>query len=126
MAPIAVNPVLHTTTLPMPASEGQVEKTFYKGRVERMANGNLVRDNVSNSPKLRFTIAWEMLTATERNTVMTALATVADGTSRSYTSIRNLTYTVVLAEDGEPEWEIVPVKANSEFRYSGALVLEEV
>lgn len=126
MAPVAVAPVLHTTTLPMPSSEGQTEEVFYKGRVERMANGNLVRDNVSNSPKLRFTLDWVALTAAERNTVMTALATVADGSSRSYTSIRNLTYTVVLAEDGEPEWEIVPVRANSEFRYSGRLVLEEV
>lgn len=126
MAIIAVAPVLHTTTLPMPSTEGQTEEVYYKGSVERMANGALVRDLVTSTAKRRFTLEWSALTTAEHNTVMTALATVADGTSRSFTSIRNVSYTVVLAEDGEPEWEIIGAKGNSEFRYAGRLVLEEV
>lgn len=126
MAPIAIAPVLHTTTLPMPFREGQEERVFYKGSVQRMASGALVRDNVSSTPKLRFVLEWRGLTTAERTTVMTALATVADGTSRSFTSARNLTYTVVLAEDGAPEWTVYPARGGSEFRFDGALTLEEV
>ena len=124
MAPVATAPVLSTQTLAHPIEYN--EETFYKGSVHRMANGALVRENITNSVKLRFTLTWVALTATERTTLATALATMADGTSVSYISPRNVTYTVVIAEDGEPDFKVLAVKAGAEFRYGGTVVLEEV
>ena len=108
MAPAANAPTLNSVTMPYPAE--YTEEQFYKGAVRRMANGSLVRDLVTNTRKLRFTLTWNMLTATDRNTVTTALSNVETGSSQTYLSPRNLSYTVVLAEDGEPEWTVTPVK----------------
>lgn len=125
--PAATQPTLNGANIPYPKAEGgYIEETFLKGGVRRMADGSLVRDLVTTSVKLRFTFNYSFLTVTERGQVETALGYLKDGTSRTFVSPRNISYTVVLAEDGEPEWEVRPVQGGSAFRYSGTLIMEEV
>lgn len=127
MPPAATQPTLNAQALPYPKmDDGYTETIFLKGSVRRMASGALVRDLVTTSAKLRFTLTWTALTITERNNVETALGYVKDGTSRTFLSPRNQSYTVVLAEGGEPEWAVRPVAGGTAFRYSGTLILEEV
>lgn len=121
---MATQPTLNSQA--MPYVNEYEEQIFYKGSVRRMANGNLVRDLVTSSAKLRFTMTWRYLTITERGNVETALGYVADGTSRTFVSPRNQSYTAVLAEGGEPTWTVHRVTNGSGTRYSGTLVLEEV
>lgn len=125
--PAATQPTLNSANIPYPKSEdGYVEESFLKGSVRRMANGALVRDLVTTSVKLRFTLNYVHLTITERGQVDTALGYLKDGTSRTYLSPRNVSYTVVLAEGGEPKWEVRTVQGGAAFRYSGTLIMEEV
>lgn len=124
--PAATQPTLNGANIPYPKNDGYTEKSFLKGSSRRMANGSIVRDLVTTSVKLRFTLRYEYLTVTERGQVETALGYLKDGTSRTFLSPRNISYTVVLAEDGEPEWEVRPVQGGSAFRYSGTLIMEEV
>lgn len=122
---MATQPVINGQTLQYVSDYD--EEIFYKASVRRMASGALVRDVVTsaNHLKLRFTLTWQNITITERNNVQTALGYLYDGTARAYTSPRNQSYTVVLAENGEPKWEVTRA-AGDVLRYSGALVLEEV
>ena len=125
--PAATQPTLNSASIPYPkAEDGYVEESFLKGSVRRMANGALVRDLVTTDVKLRFTFNYSHITVTERGQVETALGYLKDGTSRAFLSPRNVSYTVVLAEGGEPEWEVRPVQGGAAFRYSGTLKLEEV
>lgn len=126
MAPAAVTPTLNSQALPDTKQDGYKEEIFLKGSVRRMASGALVRDLVSTSVKLRFTLEWVGLTVGQRNNVETALGYVKDGTSRTFLSPRNQTYTVVLAEGGEPTWEVRTANNGTAFRYSGTMILEEV
>lgn len=121
----AIAPVLNGTTLPHPRRSGYKEEVFYKGTVRRMASGALVRELMTSSRKVRFTLEWSGLTVTQRNNVETALVDLQDGTSRSFTSPRNISYTVVLAEDGEPKWDVFLDGAGT-FYFSGSMTLEEV
>jgi hypothetical protein len=114
------------TTLPDIQQEGYTEEVFFKESVRRMASGALVRDQVSASAKRRFTLTWAHITSTQLNTVMTALGHVDDGASATYVSPQGTSYTVVLAEDGVPTWNVRTIKAGSEYRYTGTMKLEEV
>lgn len=126
---MATQPTLNSGNLPYPDNKGGYEEeVFYKGSVRRMASGALVRDIVtsSNHQKLRFTLTWTNRTISERSLVDTALGYLYDGTARTFLSPRNQSYTVVLAEGGEPAWQMTGVANNGTALYTGTLVLEEV
>jgi hypothetical protein len=91
-----------------------------------MASGALVRDLVVNATKRRFTLRWPALTAAERTNVLAAYALLRDGTSRTYIAPDGASYSVVLAEGGEPRFAVVATKGGSTLLWSGSLVLEEV
>lgn len=109
----------------MPVPDTYSEPTFAKGATARMANGALVRDLVQSGRKARFVFGWKMLTDAERAAVHTALGAVIDGTSATLLAPTGTSYTVVLGENGTPEWEAVTLRG-SEFRWNGQMTLEEV
>lgn len=116
-------PTLGGVTLPVPSKYD--EENFTKGTVKRMANGALVRDLVQSGAKNRFMLDFDMLTDAQRTSVRSGVATVRDGSSVTFLAPTGTSYTVVLAEGGEPEWEAVPLRG-TELRWRGAIKLEEV
>jgi len=123
---MATQPSISTQSLPHPGVGGYEEEVFVKGATRRMASGALVRDLVTDATKLRFTLRWPALTAAQRGDVLAAYALLRDGTSRTFTAPSGSTYTVVLAENGFPQFAIVATKGGSALMYSGSLSLEEV
>lgn len=117
-------PTLGGVTLPVPSAPMTV-RTFVRGGVQRMASGALVRDVISSTRKHEFTLHWNNITDAQLTMVHNALATVIDGTSRTFLAPTGTSYTVVLSDGGEPEWEAITVRG-SDFRWSGSLRLEEV
>ena len=125
MAPIAGAPVINSTTLAHVSEYEEVQ--FLRGSAHRMANGQIVRENISATVKLRFTLTWAYIDVTARNLIAaTALNAITGGASVSYTSPRNLSYTVVLADEELPTWTTHRVANGAGLAYSGSLTLEEV
>jgi hypothetical protein len=123
---MATQPSVGGQALPHPSVGGYDEEVFAKGATRRMASGALVRDLTVNATKLRFTLRWPALTATERGHVLAAYALLRDGTSRTFVAPSGTSYTVVLAENGDPRFGVVATKGGSALLYSGSLSLEEV
>ena len=116
-------PTLGGVTLPVPSEYG--ESNFTKGTVQRMANGALVRDLVQSGAKNRFALTFDMLTDVQKSAVRSGVATVRDGSSVTFLAPTGTSYTVVLADGGEPEWEAVSLRG-TELRWRGTIELEEV
>jgi hypothetical protein len=87
----------------------------------------LVRERTSTTTLRRFTIEWTYLTASQRDDVETIVTAMLGGATATFRNPEDTTtYTVVLADDGLPEWKVVKAKNLTEFRYSGKLKLEQV
>jgi hypothetical protein len=72
-----------------------------------MADGSLLTDLVSTSPKCRFELSWNVLTDAQRSTLQTAVDAIKD-TTGSYTDIDGTVYSVTLDENFlELEFEAV-------------------
>lgn len=116
-------PTLGGNSLPVPNAYS--EQTYTKGATSRMASGALVRDLVQSGRKVRITLGWEMLTDAQRAAVHTGLGSVLDGSSATLLSPTGTSYTVVLADNGMPDWQAVTLRG-TEWRWNGQIVLEEV
>lgn len=114
-----------TRSLPQPRKpDGYREVLWQRGTTRRMASGVLVREVTSSTLFRRFEIEWAYLTVTQVGVVNNAVADMDDGSTATFTNPQGTNYTVVLAEDSFPTWDIVTV-AGGAFRYSGRLILEQ-
>ncbi|HQV45528.1 MAG TPA: hypothetical protein PK478_05170 [Nitrospira sp.] len=87
-------PALGGTTLPQVYyRDSYLEFPGYRGADVEMASGALSTDLVSTSIKRRFELAWVAMTEAQVATILTAFATVRDG-SASFTSPLGGSYTV--------------------------------
>jgi hypothetical protein len=112
-----------TRVLPPPMQNGYSEEVLYRGTTHRMANGGLVRENVSTTMMRVITYEWAQLTSADRSIVEAAVADMIDGSTASLTAPTGATYTVVLGET-LPQWQVRKVGGGT-LRYSGKLVLEK-
>ena len=87
-------PSLGAVTLPqIGARDSYNEYAGYRGSDVEMASGALATDLVSTSVKRRFELAWLGMTEAQVNTILSAFATVRDG-SAAFTSPLGGSYTV--------------------------------
>lgn len=117
---------LNGTSLPEPMQNGYTIEIWQRGKAHRMASGALVRERTSTAFLRRFTIEWTHLTPAEVSTIHTVLGAMLDGTAVTLVDPPGGTYTVVLADKELPQWKVRKVHGNTQFRYSGTLVLEQV
>jgi len=113
-----------TRALPQPKKNGYHEEQFQRGTVRRMASGVLVREATSTTVFRRITIEWVYLTAAQVGVVNNAIADIEDGSTATFTNPSGTNYTVVLGENGFPNWQITTVPGGA-FRYTGKIVLEQ-
>jgi hypothetical protein len=112
-----------TRALPQPIQDDYTEELFQRGSTRRMASGILVREITSSTVFRRFKITWKLLTSSQWGVVNNVCTDMDDGSTATFTNPQGTNYTVVLAENGFPEWKVRTVA--SEFRYSGTLILEQ-
>jgi hypothetical protein len=113
-----------TRALPVPLQDGYTVEDYQKGTTRRMAGGLLVREVVATGLKRRFTFKWKLLTSTQRGVVDNAVTDMLDGSTAAFTDPQSTSFTVVLAEEDLPKWEVRTVA--STYYYSGSLKLEQV
>jgi hypothetical protein len=80
---------------------------------------------VQSGVKREFTLAWDMLTSTQKANIITAFTALLTGyTSSNFTDVNGNTYTVTRYPGQYPEF--TPVVAAGGLRYRAELKLREV
>lgn len=117
----ATTPTLGGTTLPMPTEQSYEPE--YRGGTLNMADGSIVHDLVDTTARYTFHLKWTLLTATEKNTILTAYAGIKN-TTATYVSIENASHTVTRPEGGKPR--VTPrVTAGADIKFDVELDLIE-
>jgi hypothetical protein len=101
---VATIPKLGATTLPPPSDQDYTPE--YRGGTLQMADGSIVHDLVDANARTRFTLRWKLLTKTQKDSLLTAYATIKN-TTATYISIENTSHTVTRPDGGAPK--VTPV-----------------
>ena len=120
-------PQINGSNIPYPSASSPPERTeAYRGSGREMADGSVVFQWVAASIKHAFNLTWTNITSTDLNTLQSAYATVAAGTSTSYKDVNGSTYNVTLDPDS-PEMKITYAKAaGGTLRYTVTWQLRQV
>lgn len=84
-------------TLPHVQPDGYIERAGYRGADRVMLSGALATDLVTNSVKRSFELTWRRLTEAQVSTLLSAFATVRDGSATFVTPLGG-SYTVTREE----------------------------
>lgn len=107
------------------ADDGFMRTPTVRGGSIIMADGSARFENVQSGVKYEFALRWDALTDTQRDTVISAFATLLTGyTSNNFTDIQGNTYTVTRMPDQYPEF--APTLTASGLRWKTELKLREV
>ena len=124
MAPIATTPTLGGTSLRQPKEFSY--SIEYRGGIRTMADGSTITDLVNANAKRVFTLRWDAMTATEKDTLITAFAAIKTA-SGTFLSPENVSYTVTRHPDQHTlDFGVSTSAGGTEWRYSATLRLREV
>jgi hypothetical protein len=97
----ATTPVLGGTTMAQVKNPGGFEmERVYRGGIAILADGTAVVDLVASAAKHVFRLSWENITNTEWLAILTAFATIDDG-SATFVAPNGTSYTV-MRDPGNP------------------------
>jgi hypothetical protein len=121
----ATTPALGGTTMAQVKNpDGYEETVEYRGGMRELADGTVVVDLVVAGAKRKFALHWENITTAQRATILTAYATVDDG-SATLTAPTGSSYTV-MRDMGSPTLDFTAqINSAGDLVWTGSMFLRE-